>query len=1584
MKVHTKLIKAFGALLIAALLFAALPAGTAKAQTTITVCPGGGCDYTSIQAAIDAVEAAVVTEATTFVIDVALGEYVENLVVTKITDEKSYEILGAEGTTLKGTVNIYSNSAYYDSTLLIKGINFVDNTPTVGNAFIKFGNDGATRYASNVTIEDCTFTGTDQLDWGIEPISGSGVMNILIKNCDLIDMHSLAQISSVGITIEGCTFTNTARGMNLNASTGIMIKDTIFNGPVPKYAVRVGQSSGTPTNQTLTITDSTLLSSGSSEDLTDPETVLVLRGDAPKNIVITDSTISNTAGDCDITLDSDGANPTLYTLTFNNVDWGTDGMKLCGLEGATIINNTVHNVTQDTWHATIQAAIDAASDSDTINVAAGTYPEDIIVTDKYFNLIGEVDVNGDPLSILQGSLSIDNPSFMVEFTKIENIYFDASTNHLLILKNFNGGLIKNCIFDGNDRFVTTPVINGINLISGPNGNSNITVEDSLFKDGLYVGIGGYANGITVKASKFTNVKSGINHQGGGGNLVVQDSYFKNKPVTTTDSYGIRFASSSGDTPNMSITGSTFEMDLSGGFTADPDEYHVSIYVRAGATGTLEVGESTILGGVANLSTIQLDASPNWWGSILGPQGPVTGGVVYSPWCGDAACSFLVYDTPQTNGIYVEGGEVVVSGSVSVPGGIIANEPGVKYNITQGTTIQNDSPCFVVNADDVQIIGEYPGEETCIPTSDSAGIEVADGVQGLQVVNLKFDGSQTTHTTAIDFAGGVDGFQILNNYFDGFATAIAFGGTVTNTYDDYFIQGNMFKGATIVPGTNSINAEYNSWGVNTAPVIAGVDTDPFTHADLWVETDYALYSGNQIAAGESITYTVFANLTEISGAEFRLNYPSALLTLTSTTDGTDFVGIPDGLGGTEALLDKSVAGQITFRGTLPVSGTPVTDTDVVLFTATFDVVGTVPTPSSGMLELIELSSQGFSMTPSVESYTNHVYPVALTDADLTVIDLPTISADGIEGYYLVDETREFTVTVDNPATGGDFAHVLFRFEVTADAADVTLFNYWDAATSTWLPMPLDCTTTPGTCVGYYGPSTGFPIDDGYTTTSTFQVEFAADGEYPFTITLVDLDAASKVLDTYTNTAVVYTVPMITSTDITGPYQATVPQAFNLTVTVDPDMVGAVVFELEFDFPDGTVISYGGMDYTCTATGCPLIPVTLVGGANTLPFTVTFPAGYIGDVTVSLFDTGWTPDDRLLASETFDLIVYGNFAVDGKVMMQGRYSRGGVPMTLTGLEVLGYGPYPTTSLDKLGQNLFFTDVAEGYYVVTTGQDRYLNVPGAMLVVNNTMTLPDLYLYGGNANNDDAIGIGDASVVGGAYGIGDILSDGDVNFDNRVNIQDLALVGGNYNLTDAIYDDWMIPYDVQGQVTADELGHVTGSLTGTYNITIDGQVTDYVNNQATFTGTVSGAISGTVTATINENGTGTMFGTLIEDVTLEEFQIMGIFPKSGVNGHFVGTIVQGYAPSVTGIEITAPATTVVEGGTLQMSAVVAPIGAYDRVIWSVWTDPNDPNRGEATIDPITGLLTGVSEGPVTVIVKALDGSLLDDTFAVTVTAH
>ena len=62
------LLKAFGTLLIAALLFAALPAGEAMASSTITVCQDGSCHYTTIQAAINAAAAGDT-------IEVAAGTY---------------------------------------------------------------------------------------------------------------------------------------------------------------------------------------------------------------------------------------------------------------------------------------------------------------------------------------------------------------------------------------------------------------------------------------------------------------------------------------------------------------------------------------------------------------------------------------------------------------------------------------------------------------------------------------------------------------------------------------------------------------------------------------------------------------------------------------------------------------------------------------------------------------------------------------------------------------------------------------------------------------------------------------------------------------------------------------------------------------------------------------------------------------------------------------------------------------------------------------------------------------------------------------------------------------------------------------------------------------------------------------------------------------------------------------------------------------------------------------------------------------------------------------------------------------------
>ena len=117
---------------------------------------------------------------------------------------------------------------------------------------------------------------------------------------------------------------------------------------------------------------------------------------------------------------------------------------------------------------------------------------------------------------------------------------------------------------------------------------------------------------------------------------------------------------------------------------------------------------------------------------------------------------------------------------------------------------------------------------------------------------------------------------------------------------------------------------------------------------------------------------------------------------------------------------------------------------------------------------------------------------------------------------------------------------------------------------------------------------------------------------------------------------YTKPVITAVFPTGPYAAGVPVTLPVSIT-NPDGIPAP-FELVFDLPAGTVINYGGTDYTCAAT-CPPIPVTLP--LTPADFVITFDEAWTGTVGISLYDSDWVPADRLLADLTqLGVVVNGN--------------------------------------------------------------------------------------------------------------------------------------------------------------------------------------------------------------------------------------------------------------------------------------------------------------------------------------------------------
>lgn len=813
-------------------------------------------------------------------------------------------------------------------------------------------------------------------------------------------------------------------------------------------------------------------------------------------------------------------------------------------------------------------------------------------------------------------------------------------------------------------------------------------------------------------------------------------------------------------------------------------------------------------------TGSLDASPNWFGSISGPDvlkfydDNLTDNfsfthATYTPWCGDAACSFLnpqalalsddlqaaIDAAPDGMIIYVPGPFIY-----SQAGGYDLDNDRVTIILGDGVVIQNESPCFNVGASYTRILAE-PGAK-CIPTNGANGIDVAAGVTGVTVEGLEITKGETATGDGIAFAGAVTDIVLVDNWIHGLdGDGISFATAPAGVVD---IHGNLFQnnaGNGIDADAFTVPAEYNSWGhVEGAAAgdgaSAGVDADPFTHVDLYLVPSGTPWA-NQVVNGGTITYAVKAHMVNVNAADFVLKYDPALLSVASVIPGTDFVGLliddePEVYG---SLVDATEPGELHFLG-FKMEGT--VDGDITLFTVTFNA-NAAGTSALNFDEATDL----FGM-PGVGSSSN-IYAAALTDGSVKVIDLPVISSPDMRGYFLTGEQREYSVSVNNPSTGGAYSHVRFQFKIIGAAlSDLTSLEYFEVMDSTWKNLPL----TPdglGNLVGYFGPSVGMPMPAGYSGTSLFRLTAAVAGEYPTEITLIDFDSmpANFVLSTLTETTYVFNKPVITTTGLTGDHQGlTVDFTLNInnmSAMVDPYMSTAVTFLVDLDLPEGTELTTPGGLVTCDATGCQF-PVTLAAGANAISLTAAFTGTMtVTSVPVTLFDDLADPERELATASFGPVAVFDNVpAVLGTVSMQGRTTRAGVPVTLTAVTV-PYGPYLATSIEQISNNLSFANLAEGSYTITTNQPRYLNITAALgktvAISDAKTTLSSLELKGGNAYwTDNLIDIFDAVAVGTTYGTSGNV-DGDVNFDGKVNIQDLALVGGNYRLTSAdVYGSWV----------------------------------------------------------------------------------------------------------------------------------------------------------------------------------------------------
>ena len=273
--------------------------GVTKVQPPAPVAKINNVEFTSLQAAVDAA-----VNGDTIVL---LADVNEDVTVTQKADVKI--TIDGDKNNFYGSLTVDGRSAQYETAALnIENINFVANSITK-DACINLGvsGDDNTRYTSNVTVSDCTFTGENQEKVAIKQYTG-GCKNLTVAGCDADSgMHSMLQVVNIEgkLAVSGCEVYS-KNGLNLNNCTNVELTDNVID--VQGYAARAGVSSGGNPAETksFVMTGNTLTSA-----CADGDAVIMLRASAAnvaltmeKNVVVGETHFSGTTEATDVVADA--------------------------------------------------------------------------------------------------------------------------------------------------------------------------------------------------------------------------------------------------------------------------------------------------------------------------------------------------------------------------------------------------------------------------------------------------------------------------------------------------------------------------------------------------------------------------------------------------------------------------------------------------------------------------------------------------------------------------------------------------------------------------------------------------------------------------------------------------------------------------------------------------------------------------------------------------------------------------------------------------------------------------------------------------------------------------------------------------------------------------------------------------------------------------------------------------------------------------------------------------------------------------------------------------------------------------------
>jgi len=203
-----------------------------------------GKGYPTVQEAVDA--ARELGGAQTIVLQ--SGTINEAVIVKQVADHDIVIKGDGETTVFTGTFEIYGGSRVAGAeTLTFDGIVFT--TDAASHSFINASsNESAKRYAHNVTVQNCSFSGTGESNSVTGVRMSKASYNIVIRDTVATNVFYLAQIKGGNaVLVENVTVNGSAGGLNMLTTPKVTVRNSTITVPADvsgTYGIRMENSGG--------------------------------------------------------------------------------------------------------------------------------------------------------------------------------------------------------------------------------------------------------------------------------------------------------------------------------------------------------------------------------------------------------------------------------------------------------------------------------------------------------------------------------------------------------------------------------------------------------------------------------------------------------------------------------------------------------------------------------------------------------------------------------------------------------------------------------------------------------------------------------------------------------------------------------------------------------------------------------------------------------------------------------------------------------------------------------------------------------------------------------------------------------------------------------------------------------------------------------------------------------------------------------------------------------------------------------------------------------------------------------------------